>query len=219
LTLRKNINRLREKIFKKLINRKQIKRVVIIAFTTHLILFSSAYIIAKIFSDYSITENLISSLSGSLYTPTPYLIDIAFISIGILLIPYFFYLEHYLTPDLQNISRKKIRIAEAAFIFGLMGSVSYIGVGIFGIDFNIFIHDYFAELFFLGFICNAFFTGIFIILYETDISRIIGVYGIFGPLISYIIFKIFTISIIEWILYISILLWLIIHSFFALRKK
>jgi hypothetical membrane protein len=209
MTLKKKKHQIKNKFFKNLLTHKQVRRITLTAFFIHFTFFLGAYLIAILYSNYSITRNLISSLSSYIYTPFPFLIDIAFISIGVLLIPFFIYLDRYLMPQLDNISRSKIKIAEGGCIFGVIGAVGFIGIGIFSIDLDVFFHDYFAELFFIGFIFNALLIGIFIVVYDTNIPRILGIYGIFSPLFTYLIYLIFTIAIIEWILYTIILIWLL----------
>ena len=85
---------------------------------------------------YYIWTNWISDLGASPHTIAPYLYDIACICAGIFTIPFTFYLEKLLVPmpekpeEYKNTTRLRFRIGSYAFIFGMIGSLAYIGVGI-----------------------------------------------------------------------------------------
>jgi hypothetical protein len=210
MTLRKTINEVRKNLSEKVINDTVVKRVMYGLMAVYVGLLIVGHIIATLATGYTIWDNWISDLGGGKYTPAPYLYDIACIMAGILSIPFVFYMEDFLTPDVKNTTRMRIRIAEAAFIFGLMGAISYIGVGIFSEDRNFFgLHGLTSELAFGGFTFNAFFTGWFILFYKTKIPKILGAYGVIGPLASLILFVIISNPLFEWILLFSILAWLI----------
>lgn len=215
MTVRKSINEIRAKIDKKVVNKKVIQPLILIAFGLYLSLLIIGHIIATVATNYTIWDNWISDLGGGKYTPAPYLYDIACIIAGIFTIPLFFYMEKFLTPNLSKTTRMRVRIAESAFIFGILGAISYIGVGIFSEDRNYYgMHGLCSELAFGGFAVNAFFTGWFILLYDTKVPKLLGLYGVIGPMTMIIMFITIGNPLFEWLLLFAILLWVIPLSFF-----
>jgi len=175
---------------------------------------------------------MISDLGGSNYTPTPFIFDIACIFAGIMTIPLTFYIENLFAPlpsrkNLREIhfSRLRFRLGSNAFFFSLMGNFAYIFVGIFSEDRNYpllhfaSVHDVFSFFSFTGFALGAFFIGWIIVLYETKIPKLFGIYGIFGPISMLFAFLYTMEALWEWILLFSILLWIIPLVFMILRKS
>ncbi|MFX0104750.1 MAG: DUF998 domain-containing protein [Candidatus Hodarchaeota archaeon] len=228
MSLRESINKIRTTIFDKVINFRVIKICGIIAIILYLSFLIAGVIVASIFgsSGYSIIDNWISDLGGSIYTPAPYLYDIACIIAGILTIPITFYMENLLLPlpqksiDIRNITRLRIRLISSAFTFGLIGSLGYIGVGIFSEDRSYFgLHSAMSILAFVGFVLSAFCIGMYILLYNTRIPKLLGLYGVVGPLTTIIVFFIENNPLWEWILLFSILAWIIPLTLFVFIKK
>ena len=62
---------------------------------------------------------------------------------------------------------------------------------------------------FAGFTLGAFFTGIIVVLYNCRIPKVLGIYGIIGPMATFITFGIIGGPFWEWMLLFSILLWII----------
>jgi len=210
MTIRESINRMRSKIFENIIRKKVIQSVMYALVGIYISLLVIGHIIATLTTGYTIIDNWISDLGGVKYTLAPYLYDLACIVAGVLTLPFVFYMEHFLTPNLKETTRMRIRIVESAFIFGFVGSISYIGVGIFSEDRSYYgLHGLFSELAFGGFTLNALFMGWFIMLYDTKIPKILGLYGAFGPIIFLILFVIIGNPLFEWLLLFAILLWII----------
>jgi hypothetical membrane protein len=210
MSLRKSINQLRAKVFERVIREKVIKCTMYALVGIYLSLLIIGHIVASIATGYTLWDNWISDLGGIKYTPAPYLYDIACIFAGSLTLPFAFYLEHFLSPDLNKTTRMRIRIVESAFIFGFVGSLSYIGVGIFSEDRSYYgLHGLMSELAFGGFTLSALFTGWFAMLYETKIPKMLGFYGAFGPLTFLILFIVIGNPLFEWLLLFAILLWII----------
>ncbi len=214
MTIRKSINEIRARVARKVINKRVIKPLILIAFGLYLTLLIIGHIIATITSNYNILDNWISDLGGGKYTPAPFLYDTACIIAGLFTIPFFFYMEKFLTPDLNKITRMRVRIAESAFIFGILGAISYIGVGIFSEDRDFGMHQLVSELAFGGFAINAFLTGWFALLYKTRIPKALGLYGVIGPITMIILFIVIGNPLFEWLLLFSILAWVIPLSIF-----
>ncbi|MHA2129607.1 MAG: hypothetical protein ACW99L_06505, partial [Promethearchaeota archaeon] len=101
-----------------------------------------------------------------------------------------------------------------------------IGVGIFSADRDYdFLsvlgegpHGLMSYLAFGGFTFGAFFMGWLIVLYDTEIPKILGIYGIFGPLTVAILNLIDSTPFLEWMLLFSILVWIIPLSLIVLKK-
>ncbi|MHA2122619.1 MAG: hypothetical protein ACW990_15560 [Promethearchaeota archaeon] len=150
---------------------------------------------------------------------------------GILTIPLTFYLENLFAPlpnkDLKNqhFSRLRFRLSSNAFFFSLVGNLAYIGVGIWSEDRNYELldfagfHDVFSFFTFAGFSFGAFFIGWIILLYDTKIPKLFGIYGIVGPFTTLIIFLLTMEPLTEWILLFSILLWIIPLSLMVFLKR
>jgi hypothetical membrane protein len=206
--------------------------VVIIGYISLLLI---GVIIATIFDPdgYTIWDNWISDLGSFNHTPTPILYDIACIIAGSMTIPLTFYMEKLLAP-LPNetqlgeryYSRLRFRLSSLAFFFTIIGNLGYIGVGIFSADRDYKIlsvlgegpHGIMSYLAFGGFTFGAFFMGWLIVLYNTKIPKILGIYGIFGPLTISIVNLIESTPLLEWLLLFSILIWLIPLSIVVLSK-
>jgi hypothetical membrane protein len=175
---------------------------------------------------YSIVTNWISDLGGSDHTPAPYLYDIACIVAGSLTLPFTFYMENLLAPLPRrkgpqiHFSRMRYRLASIAFLFSLIGNIGYIGVGIFSEDRDYFnLHSITSSLAFGGFTFGAFFIGWLIVLYKVKIPKILGIYGILGPLITLVIFLLINNALWEWMLLFSILAWIIPLSLIVFNKE
>ncbi|MFX1375361.1 MAG: DUF998 domain-containing protein [Promethearchaeota archaeon] len=235
MSIRKSINHIRAKFYSFVTDLKIVKRSIILV----LILYISFLIIGIITAasldpdGYSIWDNWISDLGSSDHTPAPILYDIACIIAGIMTIPLSFYMEALLAPlprkttlGEQHFSRLRFRFSSFAFLFSIIGNFGYIGVGIFSADRDYEClsilgegpHSIMSYLAFGGFTFGAFFMGWLIVLYNTNIPKILGIYSIFGPLITAILNLIESTPLLEWLLLISILIWIIPLSIIILSK-
>jgi hypothetical membrane protein len=226
--LRRKINNLRNWLFNRIISFKMVR-----IFTTAVILIYVPLIIIGIIvaayydpEGYSIVTNWISDLGGSPHTPAPYLYDIACIVAGTLTLPFAFYMENLLAPLPKresphiHYSRMRFRLVSSAFLFSLIGSIGYIGVGIFSENRDYYnLHTITSSLAFGGFTLGAFFMGWTIVLYDTKIPKLLGIYGIIGPLTTIIIFLLINNPLWEWLLLFSILAWIIPISLFVFTKE
>lgn len=236
MSIRKSINKERAKFYNFITNPIVVKISMIIVMIGYLSLLAIGVIIAALLDPdgYNIWDNWISDLGASNHTPAPFLYDIACIIAGSMTIPLTFYMEKYLAPlpnEIQfrerHYSRLRFRLSSFAFLFSIIGSLAYIGVGIFSADRNYEIlsilgrgpHDIMSYLAFGGFTFGAFFTGWLIVLYDTKIPKILGTYGIFGPFTVSIINLIESTPFMEWLLLFSILLWIIPLSLFLFSKE
>ena len=234
MSIRKSINSVRAKFYNIVTNYNFIKKSSIIVISVYITLLLIAVMIAALWGPYGYTiwTRMISDLGGSSYTPMPFIFDIACIFAGIMTIPLTFYIENLFAPlpsrkNIQQIhfSRLRFRLGSNAFFFSLMGNIGYIFVGIFSedrnyplLDFASF-HDVFSFFSFTGFALGAFFIGWIIVLYETNLPKLFGIYGIIGPVSMLFTFLYTMEALWEWILLFSILLWIIPLVFLILRKQ
>jgi hypothetical protein len=228
-SLRKNINRVRKQIYNKTINYKFVRNCLYALVPGYLGLLLLGVIIAYIFGgtianpgEYSILDNYISDLAGVAFTPAPYLYDIAAILCGVLTLPSWFYLEKLLVPlpqkpeEYNKITRLHYRLGSYGLLFSIIGSIGYVGIGIFSIDRDLWgvMHLFTGAMAFGGFLGGAMAFGLIIFLYETKIPKIIGIYGMIGPIsfaaLAGIIFVVSPelITLYEWFLLFSIIIWI-----------
>lgn len=223
MTIRQSINNARARFYNIVTDYKFVKICSFTLIIVYLTLILIAVLIAVFFGPqgYTIWTHMISDLGGSRHTPVPIIYDLACIIAGTLTIPLAFYIEKLLAPlpnkddTSQHYSRLKFRLSSYAFFFSIMGSLGYIGNGIFSEDRNYPLldfasyHDVVSFFAFGGFALGAFFIGWIVVLYDAKIPKILGIYGIIGPLTMFIIFLVTMEPLIEWFLLFSILIWII----------
>ena len=236
MSIRQSINKARAKFYKIVTNFNIVKASAFIVMIGYILLLIIAVTVAALFDPdgYTIWNNWISDLGSSDHTPAPLLYDIACIIAGSMTIPLTFYMENLLAPMPKrtqssgvHVSRLRFRLSSYAFLFSIIGNFGYIGVGIFSADRdfeNLSIlgqgpHGIMSYLAFGGFALGAFFMGWLIVLYNTKIPKILGIYGILGPLTVAIINLIDSTPFLEWLLLFSILVWIIPLSLILFMKE
>lgn len=236
MSIRQSINRIREKFYNVVTNFKFVKICSMIVLVGYIGLLIIGVIVAALLDPdgYTIWNNWISDLGSINDTPAPFLYDIACILAGSMTIPLTFYMERFLAPFprknqlyQQDLSRLRFRLSSYAFFFGIIGNLGYIGVGIFSADRDFEVlsvlgqgpHGIMSYLAFGGFTFGAFFMGWLIVLYDTKIPKILGIYGIIGPLTVAIINLIESTPFLEWVLLFSILAWIIPLSIILITKE
>jgi hypothetical protein len=189
--------------------------------------FSLSYLLSILYGNpnFSPLTHYISELSLSQHSPFPYLYDLGCIIAGSLTIPITSYIQKT-TLHTQNIqlvppSKRKrfIILTRAAFISGLTGDVSFIGVGIFSLQRDFLgLHTVFTYLLFGGYALTALLVGILIVLYQTQLSTLMGLSGVVYPFVIFILALYIGISVpsllvlYEWVVSISLTTWLFIFS-------
>ena len=236
MTVRESINEIRAKLYNFATKFNVVKLSAMIVMVGYILLLIIGVIIAAVLDPdgYTIWDNWISDLGSSNHTPAPFLYDIACIIAGSMTIPLTYYMEKLLAPlpkrnELKehHYSRLRFRLSSFAFFFSLIGNFGYIGVGIFSADRDYDAlrvlgqgpHGIMSYLAFGGFTFGAFFMGWLIVLYNTKIPKILGIYGIFGPLIVTILNLIDSTPLLEWMLLFSILVWIIPITLIVLMKN
>ena len=196
MTVRQSINKIRAKFYNVVTNYDFVKKCSMTVIITYLSLLIIGVLIAALFGSggYTIWTHMISDLGGIKHTPVPILYDIACVIGGILTIPLTFYVENLLAPlpkknlRERHYSRLRFRLSSNAFFFSILGSLAYIGNGIWSEDRNYNLldfagyHDVMSFFAFAGFSLSAFFLGWIVILYDTKIPKILGIYGIISPI-------------------------------------
>jgi len=236
MSIRKSINDIRARFYSFVTSFKIVKISAMFVMGVYLSLLITGVITATLLDPdgYTIWDNWISDLGSSNHTPAPILYDIACIVAGLMTLPLTFYMENLLAPlpkrdrlNQQHFSRLRFRLSSYAFLFSIIGNIGYIGVGIFSADrdfeqFSILgqgPHGIMSYLAFGGFTFGAFFMGWIIVLYNTSIPKVLGIYGIFGPLITAILNLIDSTPLLEWFLLFSILIWIIPLSLIILHSS
>jgi hypothetical membrane protein len=235
MSVRESINKARAKFYNIVTNYNVVKFSAMIVMVGYISLLIIGVIVAALGDPdgYTIWDNWISDLGSIDHTPAPILYDIACIVAGSMTLPLTFYMEKLLAPlpkrtelNEQHYSRLRFRLSSYTFLFSIIGNLGYIGVGIFSEDRNYEWleilgegpHGIMSYLAFGGFTFGAFFMGWLIILYNTKIPKILGVYGIFGPFITAIVNLIESTPLLEWLLLFSILIWIIPLSLIILLR-
>ncbi|MFX1346546.1 MAG: hypothetical protein ACFFAI_15720 [Promethearchaeota archaeon] len=235
MPIRQSINEVRARFYNFVTDYNVIRYSAMIVMIGYLSLLIFGVVIASLLDPdgYTIWDNWISDLGSIDHTPAPFLYDIACIIAGSMTIPLTFYLEQLLAPlpnrtnlGEQHYSRLRFRLSSFAFLFSIIGNLGYIGVGIFSADRDYKSlsilgespHGVMSYLAFGGFTFGAFFMGWLIILYGIKIPKLLGIYGIFGPLTISILNLIDSTPFLEWLLLFSILIWIIPISIFIILK-
>ena len=235
MSIRQSINKARARFYNFVTNHNVVKHSAMIVMIGYISLLIIGVIIAALLDPdgYTIWDNWISDLGSFDHTPAPILYDIACIIAVSMTIPLTFYLEQLLAPlpnrvnlSKQHYSRLRFRLSSFAFLFSIIGNLGYIGVGIFSAerDYESLSilgegpHGIMSYLAFGGFTFGAFFMGWLIVLYSTKIPKILGIYGISGPLTVSILNLIDSTPLLEWLLLFSILIWIIPISVIILLK-
>ena len=236
ISIRRSINDIRAKFYSFVTSFNVVKFSAICVMVGYIFLLIIGVITATSLDPdgYTIWYNWISDLGSLDHTPAPFLYDIACIIAGFMTIPLMFYMEKLLAPlpkrttlKQQHYSRLRFRLSSFAFLFSIIGNLGYIGVGIFSADRDYdFLsilgegpHGLMSYLAFGGFTFGAFFMGWLIVLYDTKIPKLLGIYGIFGPLITALLNLIESTPLLEWLLLFSILVWVIPLSLIVLNNQ
>ncbi len=191
---------------------------------------------------YTIWDNWISDLGSSNHTALPIFYDLACIFAGTLTIPFHFYLERYLAPiprtpeELPAPNRWSYRLMSLGFFFSMLGSIFYIGVGIWSGDRatmgDVNMHGICSGGAFIGFAFAATFVGIALTVSDRKVvpspfNYILGAYGVYGPMAVIMLNAFWMLDVreftqvtgpfLEWLLLFSILIWIIPLALFALN--
>lgn len=181
---------------------------------------------------YFIFVNTLSELGSEKHTLFPFLFDASLIIGGIFMIPVTLYLERYLAPveDVLQMRapRVRMRLASYGFLLHLFSNIGMILVGIFSVqrDPDLIVHTIAAIFAFGCLIFGGMFYGVLFVFTKSKskIPKIVGIYGIFGPItigigtpVIMIVIGLTLVSLLEWIIFFSVLAWLILIGFILLN--
>jgi len=217
-------------IYNKFVHEKAVKFCIISSLFIFLLGLFIAIIIAVNFGPrgYNIWDNFISDLGSLRYTPAPFILDFTFMITAVLQIPIYSYfikqtLINHITSNLNpnNMISKKVsfsnikRVANISLFFLILSSISFFGVGVFSVDRPTILelHLIFSVTLFTGLIFGAIFSGTIIIINQTRIPRLLGIYMVIGPITTGILFlcppPAVTRFFLEWIMLFATLIWAI----------
>ena len=187
---------------------------------------------------YTIWDNWISDLGSFEHTPAPILYDLACIFAGTLTIPFNLYIERYLAPIPRSTEqfppphRWSYRFTAGGFFSGMIGSIFYIGVGIWSGDraewYGVNMHEICSIGAFGGFAIAAIFMGLALMISDRKIvpspyCYVLGTYGVYVPILfaifNYTGLPGFTGELLEWSLLFAIMGWIIPLAIFVLRHS
>lgn len=228
LRLRKKINQIRKKFHDTVTDFNNVKVATLLVLPSYLGLVFIGVLVAYLTGGtqdapgtYSILTHWISDLGSFRFTKAPYLYDLACICAGALTIPLTFYLEKLLVPLDPKTTRLRYRLGSYAFLFGIIGNIGYVFVGIFSEDRNYFgfTHGAASAMAFVGFQISAFFTGWIILLYGTKIPKLIGLDGIILPITGAILYAVWGGPFLEWMMLFLILGYIIPLSLYIIHTE
>ena len=202
---------------------KWIKRILIYSNIGYIYLILISILIAIFFgnSEYSLWIHPVSDLGSRDLTPAPYIFDFACIFAGMVAIPTFILIEkRFDHPDLSKQVRSSI--PKWGSLIGMVGAISSILVGIYSTDKagpGGMYHVISAGCAFGGFVFSIIFYSIFIILlYDSKILKLFGIYGLFCPLTFMVLWVVSQVPLFEWILFFSIISFVIPLNIFVLKS-
>lgn len=158
------------------------------------------------FYGYNLAMNYISDLGSKKVIPYPYFHDLTCVFGGLITIPINYYARKKLCVQYKK-SKYSIFFLEVGVVFGIVGSVSYIFLGVFSVDRagpgQIF-HGLTTLLSFGGYIISIFFFSMNIILSHKCKLKNLGAFGLVVPVLLVLLYSIVTKPLIEWFLLSSI---------------
>ncbi|MFW9825767.1 MAG: DUF998 domain-containing protein, partial [Candidatus Thorarchaeota archaeon] len=165
---------------------------------------------------FQITNNTISDLGNSLFTPFPFIFDEACIIAGSITIIFNFMIS------LHNDNSLFMTISSyGGVISGLIGGIGYLFIGVFSLDRSGpdgLYHGIFAILAFTGFVLSIVFFSLRFLLQDKAVSKLFGFGGITLPLLMLILNAIYAIPFLEWMLLFSILFHIVPLNYLSVTK-
>lgn len=188
-----------------------------------LLLFSSIMIASFSHkSQFNLMTHTISALGSKTITPLPFLFDTACIIGGLTTIllndKSFKQLMSNSSIDFKK-SHTNFKIVRFRLLFGMVGNVGYILVGIFSSDRagpSGLIHGCFAAMAFSGFILSIFLFSLSIMFFQGTAQNRCWIFGLIAPLFAFLLYCVLIYPIVEWILLFTILISLIPQFFWSI---
>jgi hypothetical protein len=171
------------------------------------------------FYGYNLAINYISELGSKKVIPYPYFHDLTCVFGGLITIPINYYARKKLCIQYKR-SKYSIIFLELGVIFGIIGSVSYIFLGIFSVDRagpgQIF-HGLTTFLSFGGYVFSIFFFSMNIVLSHKCKLKNLGAFGLVVPVLLVFLYCVLTKPLIEWFLLGSIALFMFFLEYYIFK--
>ncbi|MFX1320777.1 MAG: hypothetical protein ACFFAQ_03945 [Promethearchaeota archaeon] len=205
-------------------SQKVICLVLIGGLCAYLLMLMSSIFVAYLYgtSNFSIITHEISCLGSIQFTPIPYLFNSACVLGGITTLLLNIVLFKQILPQ-NSIPLRKFRIgygiSRSGLIFGIVGNVGYIFVGIFSLDRAgpmRLIHGSSAGIAFGGFILSILLFSLYVMFFHGTNQNRCWTFGLIAPLFTFFLYCILIQPIIEWILLFTILISLIPQFFWSI---
>ncbi len=190
-----------------------------------LFLLVSSIFVAQISVDfkYEIWNHAVSKLGSRIFTPFPSIFDSSCILAGLTSLPFYVFLKNKF-KNIKSInlhSRINHELLRCGVVSGVIGGLGYFFVGIFSLDRSgpdSILHNLFAGCTFGGFVFSIFFFSLYIIFFNNKVPKMCGIFGLFSPIIIFILYCILLLPILEWILLLTILVFLVPLTFWTFLK-
>ena len=171
------------------------------------------------FFGFNLTLNYISDLGRKNVIPFPYFHDIVCVFGGLISLPTNFFVRKKLQVQYKK-SKHSILFLEIGVLFGIVGNVSYIFLGVFSLDRagpGQIYHGIIAFISFGGYIISIFFFSLNIVLSHKCKLKNLGVFGMVVPILLTFLYCMITEPLIEWFLLSSIALFMLFLDYYIFK--
>jgi hypothetical protein len=176
-------------------------------------------LIISSFYGFNLTLNYISELGSKNILPFPYFHDLTCVFGGLITIPINYYARKKLSIKYKK-SKYSSSFLEIGVVFGIVGSISYIFLGVFSLDRagpeQIF-HGLTTLLSFGGYVFSIFFFSMNIVLSHKCKLKNLGAFGLVVPLLLVIMYSMLNTPLIEWFLLGSIAFFMFFLEYYIFR--
>lgn len=176
-------------------------------------------IVLSSFFGFSLLLNYISDLGSTEVTPFPLIHDLISIFGGIISLPVNFFARKKLRVVYKD-SKHSLLFAEFGVVFGVIGNIGYVFIGVFSLDRagpGDMYHGVVTLISFIGYVLSIFFFSLNIVLSHKCKLRRLGFFGLIAPISLLIAYCVFSFPLIEWFLLSSILLFLFLLNYYVLK--
>lgn len=171
------------------------------------------------FFGFNPTTNYISDLGSKEVIPFPYFHDLICIFGGLISLPTNFFVRKKLQVQYKN-SKHSVLFLKIGALFGIVGNVSYIFLGVFSLDRagpGQIYHGIIAFISFGGYIISIFCFSLNIVLSHKCKLKNLGVFGLVVPILFVFLYCMITIPLIEWFLLSSIALFMLFLDYYIFK--
>ena len=171
------------------------------------------------FFGFNLTLNYISDLGRKKVIPFPYFHDIICVFGGLISLPTNFFVRKKLQVQYKK-SKHSILFLEIGALFGIVGNVSYIFLGVFSLDRagpGQIYHGIIAFISFGGYIISIFFFSLNIVLSHKCKLKNLGVFGMVVPILLTFLYCMIAEPLIEWFLLSSIALFMLFLDYYIFK--